>query len=423
MIVTKLREDNLLIETNGKSIRTLFGSEKECLSYLSGPIGKGSPPDILIFREGFDDQRGASESSDLLSFILNQLTEAKILVLGQRAHESSFFLGGRRADRVHYLSPFQFLRIHDIQFMGVPAEIGGGSVNWTMAADKTHLWFQWPHPSHPEVSRLARIFNSYPFSAVYTKVADESLRRDKEVYNSWIQSVLGARTQSIFLGGKTSDTQLVAFDFKNLDSRLKIYQLKEKSDSNLNENLTKEHLNTLSPRHFAVRSGASVQKNPCAPTKLAKQDPLGIRRRYLYKPEQEKALIERLIEVEFHSRILKTLREESESPFQEIVDSRAVLQVEIKLSDGSTCCWTFSHLWPRFEINFNPHPEPRYTFRYSAAEILEFVWDSTQKLNYSCTDSPRAGWQPLEILNGIWGNSLANPLIDFKEKDLILYGL
>ncbi|MBK8204013.1 MAG: hypothetical protein IPK68_17440 [Bdellovibrionales bacterium] len=423
MIVTKLREDNLLIETNGKSVLTLFGSEKACLSDLSGPIGKGSPPDILIFRGGLDDQRGAEGASDLLSFVLDQLPGTGILVLGQRAYESSFFLGGRRADKVHYLSPFQFLRIHDIQFMWVPAEIGGGSVNWTMAADKTHIWFQWPYPSHPEVSRFARIFNSYPFSAVYTKVADELLRRDKEAYNSWIQSVLGARTQIIFLGGKASDTQLVTSDFKNLDSRLQIYQLKEKSDSYLNENLTKEHLYPLYPRNLVVRGSVSAQKNPCAPTKLAKQDPLGIRRRYLYTPEQEKALIERLIEVEFHSRILKTLREESESPFQEIVDSRAVLQVEIKLSNGPTCCWTFSHLWPRFEINFNPHPEPRYTFRYSAAEILDFVWDSTQKLNYSCTDSPRAGWQPLEILNGIWGNSVANPLIDSKEKDLILYGL
>lgn len=420
MIVTKLREDNLLIETNGKSIQTLFGSEKACLSDLSGPIGKGLPPDILIFREGLDDQREAEGASDLLSFVLDQLPGAKILVLGQRGYKSSFFLGGRRADKVHCLSPFQFLRIHDIQFMGVPGQIGGGSVNWTMAAGKTHNWFQWPHPSNPEVSRFARIFNSYLFSGVYTKVADESLRRDKKAYNSWIQSVLGARTQSIFLGGETSDTQPVASDFKNLDPRLQIHLLKEKSDSCLNENLPKED---LYPRKFAVRGSVSAQKDPCVLTKLAKQDPLGICKRYLYTPEQEKALIERLIEVEFHSRVLKTLREESESPFQEIVDSRAVLQVEIKLSNGSACCWTFSYLWPRFEISFNPHPEPRYAFHYSAAEILSSVWDSTQKLNYSCTDSPRAGWQPLEILNGIWGNSMANPLIDSKEKDIILYGL
>lgn len=420
MIVTKLRDDNLLIETNGKSIRVLFGSEKACLSDLIASIGEGSPPDILIFREGLDDQRGAEGASDLLTFVLDQLPAAKILVLGQRAHESSIFLGGRRAGKVHSLSPFQFLRIHDIQFMGVPGEIGGGSVNWTMAAGKTHIWFQWPHPSHPEVSRFARIFNSYLFSAVYTKVADESLRRDKRAYDSWIQSVLGARTQSIFLGGETSDTQLVVSDFKKLDPRLQIHLLREKSDSRLNENLPTED---LYPRNFSEWGSVSAEKNPFVPTKGATQDPLGICRSYFYTPEQEKALIERLIEVEFHSRVLKTLREERESPIQEIVDIRAVLQLEIKLSNGSVRCWTFSYLWPRFEIRFNPHPEPRYAFHYSAAEILAFVWGSAQKLNYSCTDSPRAGWQPLEILNGIWKNSVANPLIDSKEKDIILYGL
>jgi hypothetical protein len=421
MIVTKLREDNLLIEANGKSILSLFGSEKACLSDLTGSVSKGSIPDVLIFHERPDDQGGDGVSGDLLSFILNQLSGTKILVLGQRVYESSLFLCGRRADKVHCLGPFQFLRIHDIQFMGVPAEMGGDSVNWTMAAENTHIWFQWPHPSHPEVSRFARIFNSYPFSAVYTKVADESIRRDKEAYGSWIQSVLGARTESIFLGGKMTEIQPVISDFKNLDSRLQIYQLKEKSDSYLNENPPKkEHLHA---RNFVARGGVSAQKVSSTPKQVAKQNPLEIRKRYTYTPEQEERLIERLIEVEFHSRILKALCEEAETPFHEIVDCRAVLQVEVKLSNGSIHCWTFSYLWPRFEINFNPHPEPTYAFRYSAAEILAFVWDSTQKLNYSSTHSPSAGWQPLEVLNGIWGHSVANPLIDFKEKDIILYGL
>ncbi|MBK7843859.1 MAG: hypothetical protein IPJ71_09210 [Bdellovibrionales bacterium] len=421
MIVTKLREDNLSIKTNGRSILSLFGSEKACLSDLRGSISKGLLPDVLIFRERPDDQGGDGEPSDLLNFILNQLPGVKILVLGQGVYESSLFLCGRRADKVHCLSPFQFLRIHDIQFMGVPAEIGGDSVNWTMAADNTHIWFQWPRPSHPEVSRLARVFNSFPFSAVYTKLADESIRRDKEAYNSWIQSVLGARTDSIFLSGETTEIQLVISDFKNLDSRLQIYQIKEKSESYLNESLpTKEHLH---PPNFVARSGVSVQKISSTPQKVAERNPLDIRKRYSYTPEQEKRLVERLIEVEFHSRILRALREECESPFHEIVDSRAVLQLEVKLSNGSIRCWTFSHLWPRFEINYNPHPEPTYAFRYSASDILAFVWDSTQKLNYSSTHSPSAGWQPLEVLSGIWGNSVANPLIDFKEKDIILYGL
>lgn len=404
MWITQLNNEAWLIEVNQVRVMAnppLAGTSREEFAQFFRAIKR---PQVLIVRD-------FPESVDERLYQLAALFEwLPIFVVGGASGVRRLRERGLR--RIYHLGAYQYFKYKGLRLMGVPALDESVAEGWVIDEGSATAWFQGQQSPSSKVACQMRVYLRRPLSVVIPPVPFTPWPVTTTAYQTWRQGILAARAELIGLPRRETYTA-VKQEFQASELRLNLREFAplERWEVSGRESELARHLSPLRWRRSAARRRPSSKDSVHAP----------VRTPPALSPEEQKRIITRLIEVQLHLEFLKAIYEETQSPVQDWIDRRAVMQIEMELDGGQVLIWHFARWYPRCEIGYGPHPQPQKVFRYRAAEVLPYVTGVNGRLPSFTWGDAADTWHPLRLLKNVWRDSWSSPLLADCELDRLMY--